>query len=286
MALVESLQRAIEYMEDHLLEEITVKDIAKQAHLSPYHFQRTFVILTGITIGKYLRRRRLTKAAQELCNSSTKVIDLDYKYGYQTPESFAKAFQKQHGFTPSEVRKGIGNLQSYNHLMIQVNLKGAEPMNYKLIKREAFQIVGVKKSFDCDEEFGQSNEIGHFWAQVGQDGTIDQLLGLNNGEIAGLIGATVDYSKETEKIDYWIATDYKGEIPKGLSSFELPAEKWAIFEVIGPVTDVIPEAWKKIYAEWLPSNDYEHSGSPSLEVYKSPDPTSPTAKTEIWIPVK
>lgn len=102
MELVRSLQRAIEYMENHLLDDITINDIAKQAHLSPYHFQRTFVILTDITVGEYLRRRRLTKAAQELCNSNSRIIDLAYKYGYKTPESFAKAFHKQHGITPSE----------------------------------------------------------------------------------------------------------------------------------------------------------------------------------------
>jgi len=210
MALVESLQKAIEYMEAHLLDDITIKDIAKQAHLSPYHFQRTFVILTDMTVGEYLRRRRLTKAAHELCNSRTKIIDLAYKYGYQTPESFTKAFHKQHGLTPSEARKGMGNLQSYNRLVIQVNVKGVEPMNYQLIERESFQVVGVKERLNCD------GDIGRFWSQVGQDGTINQLLGLNNGQISGLIGATVDYSKEDNEIEYLVGTEYKGSTPDGI----------------------------------------------------------------------
>lgn len=286
MALVESLQKAIEYMEDHLLDDITIKDIAKQAHLSPYHFQRTFVILTDITVREYLRRRRLTKAAQELCNSSTRIIDLAYKYGYQTPESFAKAFYRQHGLTPSEARKEMGNLQSYNRLVIQVNLKGAEPMNYQFMERDAFQIVGVKESFDCSEEFDQSKGIGRFWAQIGQDGTIDRLLSLNNGQISGLIGATVNYNEEDNEIEYWVGTEFKGNTPDGLVGYEVSSAKWVIFEAVGPVANVVPEIWKKIYSEWFPSNDYEHSGAPSLEVYKSPDPTSPTAKTEIWVPVK
>lgn len=286
MAMVEALQKAIEYMEDYLLDDITINDIAKQAHLSSYHFQRTFTILTDITVKEYLRRRRLTKAAQELCNNNTKIIDLAFKYGYQTPESFAKAFYKQHGITPSEARKGKGNLQSYNRLVIQVNLKGAEPMNYQLKELDAFQIVGVKESFNCDDEFSQSMEIGRFWAQIGQDGTIDKLLGLNNGHISGLIGATVNYSEEDNEIEYWVGTDYKGNTPDELVSNEVSAAKWAIFEAVGPVADVVPETWKKIYSEWFPSNNYEHSGAPSLEVYKSPDPTSPTAKTEIWVPVK
>ncbi|OCA92864.1 helix-turn-helix transcriptional regulator [Pseudobacillus wudalianchiensis] len=105
MALVESLQKAIDYMEEHLTDKITIEEIAKQANISPFHFQRTFVILTDMSVGEYLRRRRLTLAAQELSNASIKIIDLALKYGYDTPESFSKAFRKQHGMAPSEVLK-------------------------------------------------------------------------------------------------------------------------------------------------------------------------------------
>ena len=154
------------------------------------------------------------------------------------------------------------------------------------MERDAFKIVGVKETINCNEDFSQSREIGRFWGQVSQDGTIERLAGLNNGQISGLIGATVDYSKENNEIEYWIAAEFIGDTPNGLSSFEIPAAKWVIFEAVGPVIDVVPEMWKKVYSEWFPSNDYEYGSGPSLEVYKSPDPTSPTAKTEIWVPVK
>lgn len=88
MALVESLQKAIDYMEDHLLDNITIEDIAKQPNISPSHFQRIFMILTDISVGEYLRRRRLTLAAQELSSTNSKIIDIAFKYGYDTPESF------------------------------------------------------------------------------------------------------------------------------------------------------------------------------------------------------
>lgn len=286
MAWVESMQKAIDYMETHLLEPITIEDIAKQAHVSAFHFQRLFMILTDVSVKEYLRRRRMTLAAQELTSNDCKIIDLAYKYGYDTPEAFSKAFRKHHGMTPSEVRKGSRNLKSYNSLIIHVNLKGAEPMNYRLMERDAFQIVGVKNSFECGEAFNQSKEIGRFWAQVGQDGTIDRLLSLNNGQISGLIGATVKYNAENNEMEYWVGTEYKGTTPDGLAGYEVSSAKWAIFEAVGPVADVVPKTWKKIYSEWFPSNAYEHGSAPSLEVYKSPDPTSPTAKTEIWVPVK
>jgi AraC family transcriptional regulator len=286
MAIVESFQKAIEYMENHLLDDITIEDIAKQAHLSPYHFQRTFGILTDINVAEYLRRRRLTKAAQELCNTNKKIIDIAFTYGYKTPESFSKAFQKQHGITPSEARKGKGNLQSYNRLTIQVNLKGDKPMNYQLIERDAFKIVGLKETFSCNDNFAQSQGINRFWARIGQEGMINKLFGLNNGQISGLIGATVDYNKEENSIEYWIAVDSKDDAPEDFIIYKVPAAKWVVFEAIGPVIDVVPATWKKIYSEWFPSNDYEHGSAPAMEVYKSPDPNSPTAKTEIWVPVK
>ncbi|MFC5464195.1 GyrI-like domain-containing protein [Lederbergia graminis] len=159
-------------------------------------------------------------------------------------------------------------------------------MKYHLQERGSFNIVGIKELINCNDEFDQSKEIDRFWTQISQDGMIDRLLSLNSGQISGLIGATVNYIHEKNQIEYWVAVDSNEQSPEGLNSFEVPASKWAIFEVVGPVADVVPATWKKIYSEWFPSSDYEHSGAPSLEVYKSADPTSLMAKTEIWIPIK
>lgn len=286
MAMVDSLQKAIEYMEEQLLEPITIGDIAKQAHMSPYHFQRTFTILTDVSVGEYIRRRRLTRAAEELLNTDAKIIDLALKYGYDTPESFTKAFRKQHGMSPSDVRKGNGSLQAYNRLVIQVHLKGAEPMQYQVVEREAFQVVGLKQTFQCDGEHGPSQDINQLWAKYGQDGTIGRIAQWNNGPIQGMLGLTVDFSQERNELEYWVATEHTGPVPDGLSGFEVPASKWIVFAVTGPVAQAMPETWRKIYSEWFPSHAYEHSGAPSIEVYKSADPTSPTAQSEIWVPVK
>lgn len=140
MGWVESLQKAIDYMEDHLTENISIEDIARQASVSEFHFQRTFAILTDTSIGEYLRGRRLTLAAHELANSNSKIIDVAYKYGYDTPEAFSKAFRRQHGVTPSDVRKNIGKLKSYNRLVIQVSLKEQHRWNIKLLNETAFKL--------------------------------------------------------------------------------------------------------------------------------------------------
>ena len=285
MALVESLQKAIEYMEEHLLGELTMEDVAKQANLSPFHFQRTFMILTDSSVGDYIRRRRLTLAAQELTRTDDKIIDLALKYGYETPEAFSKAFRKQHGVTPTEARKGLGKLQSYNRLSIQVSLKGAEPMKYRIVEREAFQVVGLKRVCPCGGEAGVEG-IPQFWGEVHANGTIDALAQLMNGEIRGLLGMTDNYDAVKNTIDYWIAAEHEGEVPGEYTGMELPASKWVVFEVVGPGPTAIPEAWKKIFSEWIPSNGYEPAEIPAFEAYIDEDPYGANSLNEIWIAVK
>ncbi|MET3699023.1 AraC family transcriptional regulator [Bacillus oleivorans] len=286
MGWVESIQKAINYMEDHLLEDISAEDIAKAANSSAFHFQRTFNILTDLTIGEYIRRRRLTLAAHELSLQKCKVIDLAYKYGYDTPEAFTKAFRRQHGISPSEVRKYSGKLKSYNRLTIQVSLKGAEPMQVKILEKDRFKAVGVKREFSLENE-ENTKGIPFMWDEVHRNGTNDLLAKLNNGQIRGLLGVCVDQRAAKEQmIEYWIAVHYNGDTPEKLLELEIPASKWAVFEVHGPMPHAMQKVWKQIFSEWFPSSGYEHAGTPELEVYPHDNPTDPNYYSEIWIPVK
>ena len=287
MGWVESIQKAINYMEEHLLDDLTIESISRQANASAFHFQRTFTILTDISVGEYVRRRRLTLAAQEISRTNCKIIDLAYKYGYDTPEAFSKAFRRQHGVSPSEARKYIGKLTFYERLVIQVILKGEIPMKYNIIERDSFQLIGIKREFSL---VNGENLIGipKLWDKVNSDGTDDQLGKLNNGQIKGLLGVCVDKRilEQNETMDYWIATEYDGQVPEGYSSLTIPASKWVIFEVHGPMPDAIQEAWKRIFSEWFPTSGYEHAGTPEMEVYTDDDASNPDYYSEIWIPVK
>lgn len=287
MSWSESIQKAINYIEEHLHETITMEQIAQEVNASVFHFQRTFSILTDMSIADYIRRRRLTLAAQELINTDSKVIDIAYKYGYDSPEAFTKAFRKQHNVTPSEVRKQQGPLQSYNRLIIQVTLKGAEPMKYNIVEKEKFQVVGVKRTYNC--QTGENLQgIPQFWNELNGQGMDEQLFTLNSGQIKGVLGVCVpdENYKDNSLIDYWIATDHVGEVPENMLAMEVPASKWVVFEVRGPMPDAMQNAWKKIFSEWFPSNPYEPAGTAELEVYTDEDPTSENLYSEIWIPIK
>ena len=122
MNWIEGIQSAIDYIEAHLCEKIDYGKAAGAACSSSYHFQRVFGIMCGITLGEYIRRRRLTLAGKEL-TEGRKVTEVALKYGYDTPESFSRAFFKFHGMMPSRVKQG-GALNSYSRLRLKIDLIG------------------------------------------------------------------------------------------------------------------------------------------------------------------
>ena len=105
MGWMEAVGTAIQYVEEHITEDLSAEEIAKQVNLSPFYFQKGFAMLCGFTLAEYIRNRRLALAGGELAAGSEKVIDIALKYGYDSPDSFTKAFTRFHGVTPSQVRK-------------------------------------------------------------------------------------------------------------------------------------------------------------------------------------
>lgn len=148
MDWIVGIQNAINYIENHLTENLDYEQIAKEGFSSPFHFQRMFSILCGYTLGEYIRNRRLTLAGTELANSHEKVIDVAYKYGYDNPESFTKAFQKFHGVTPSQAHGSGVMLKSFSRLIIKVELKGGSIMNYRIEQKEPLTLFGYKAHFN------------------------------------------------------------------------------------------------------------------------------------------
>ena len=131
-------------MERHLTEPLDIEKIAGKALLSPFYYQRIFGALCGMTVGEYIRARRMTMAAQELACSENKVIDIAVKFGYDSPDSFAKAFQRFHGITPTQARESGTQLRSFAPLHIKISLEGGNMLDYKIVEKASFTIVGIK----------------------------------------------------------------------------------------------------------------------------------------------
>ncbi len=151
MEWVDELNRTIRYMEEHLTEEIRCGELAKIACCSAYHYQRMFAYLAGLPLSEYIRRRRMSLAAVDLL-AGEKVVDVALKYGYQSPTAFNRAFQAFHGIAPSAARDAGAPVKSFSPLHFTITVKGAEEMEYRVEKREAFRIVGVSHPLDRELE--------------------------------------------------------------------------------------------------------------------------------------
>lgn len=128
MEWIAAMQQAITYMEEHLMEEINYEDVAKHVHTSNYEFHRAFSFLTGMTANTYIRNRRLSLAGREIVETDTKITDIALKYGYETPESFTKAFTRFHGIAPKFAREESAKLLLFNPLVIKITVEGGKSM--------------------------------------------------------------------------------------------------------------------------------------------------------------
>ena len=153
MEWLEAMKEAVNYMEAHLMENITAEDIAAHINLSPFYFQKGFKIITGMTIGAYLRSRRLYLAALDVLAGNDRIIDLAYKYGYETPESFTKAFSRFHGAAPMQLKKNPDKLQVFQPLHIKITVEGGSNLNYTVEKMDPLPIIGLERIFSFDSAY-------------------------------------------------------------------------------------------------------------------------------------
>lgn len=265
------ISRAIAYIEEHLTEELDMDEIAARAYVSGFYFQKIFHVLCGFTIGEYIRSRRLTLAAQELCASDVKVIDLAVKYGYDSPDSFTRAFTRFHGVTPSAARKEGCPLNFAAPLKIKLTLEGSTMLEYRIVKKDAIIFLGVSRRFSEENSY---KEIPKFW---------DEFLKSEQAKtVRGMYGICLDGS--TKSFDYLIADECApdAEVPEGFEQRCLPGGTWAVFLCRGKLPDALQTVNTRIWSEWLPScKNYRLAGNYNLERY-----TEDPEYTEIWLPVE
>lgn len=283
MDWLNAMNNAVEYMEANITEKLDIEKVAKIALSSTFHFQRMYHMITGVTIAEYIRRRRLTLAAQDII-SGEKIINVAYKYGYETPEAFTKAFRKMHGMSPSAAREPGANLRAYPKLSFHISIKGDKDMNYKIFDKESFTVVGKQRRITMADEKNFS-QVPKFWDDCIKDGSYEWIS--SKADKLGVLGVSKDFDKYKDEFNYMIAVEeIEDNIPKGYVSATIPAATWAAFESVGPVTEALHDLVRRIYTEWLPSTGYQHDCAPDIEVYPVGDMTSKDYRCEIWIPIK
>jgi AraC family transcriptional regulator len=287
MDMLKDMNRALNYIEENLTEEIDFKEVARLAICSEYHFKRMFSFLAGITLSEYIRRRRLTLAAFELNSSDIRVIDAAVKYGYSSADAFTRAFQGLHGMTPSEARGNGRLLKAYPRMTFQLTIKGGIEMNYRIEEKEAFHIVGIMKRVPIVFN-GVNPEIAAMWKSLDEE-KIKKLKELSNMEPSGIISASTNFSEERmeEKggLDHYIGAATTRECPENMAQLGVPASTWAVFEAVGPFPSTLQNVWGRIYSEWFPSSGYEQAQGPEILWNEQKDTTVPDFRSQIWIPV-
>ena len=278
MEWAEKLNQSMNYIEEHLTDEIDYEQLGRIACCSTYHYQRMFTYMAGITLAEYIRRRKMSLAAVDLQGSDMKIVDVAEKYGYHSPTAFNRAFQSVHGIAPSAVKSEGVPVKSYPPVSFKITVKGAEEMNYRIETKDSFRIVGVSVPLhkDIEQNFAV---IPSKWQEVSENGTLQKLAGMMNMPPMGVLG--VSTCNDSEEWRYYIAVASSKE-SDGFEMYTVPAATWAVFPGEG-INESIQELERRIVTEWLPASGYEYGDGPDVEVYINPDPQN--AKYEVLIPV-
>ncbi len=294
MEWLTGIRQAIDYMEQHLEDDISAQDIADRVYVSPFLLQRGFSLMTGYGIGEYLRNRRLYQAAVDLRETKEKVIDIALRYCYDTPESFAKAFARFHGATPSQVRCGAA-FRVFLPLKIELTVQGGNQMDHRIVPMFPFKLIGFQRIFDNETSYSR---IPEFWNEIfrkyadpvyaGNDPANPWEQALADNGI-GEYGVCID-DIGGGRFRYLIAGKYTGgPVPEGMVLHEFPRSTWAVFNCTGPNPETLQSMNTRIFREWLPGNpEWELSGNATVEWYDCAggEMTDPDYRSAIWVPVK
>ncbi|MCL2547010.1 MAG: AraC family transcriptional regulator [Oscillospiraceae bacterium] len=291
MNVLGHLNEAMAYIEKNLDGDIDVQYAAQIACCSEYHFRRMFSFLSGMSLGEYIRNRRLAEAALVLSNTDEKVIDVALQFGYESPDAFSKAFRAMHGITPMQVRKSDVSIQSFTPMTFQLNIKGGHKMDYRIIEKGAFNIIGVSGRIPLIYN-GANSHTADVWKKLRQEDLL-VLMEYSVVEPKGILNVYANYEDKTVEgttLDYFVGIVADAILPERLMErynvLTVEASTWAVFTSVGKHPDAAQETWARIADTWFPSSDYEMTGAPELMWYESYDFGKFDFKTEIWLPVR
>lgn len=277
MNIIESFNNTIDYIETVLDDEIDEKQVTQLSGYSYSMFSRLFSILTETTLSEYLRSRRLTEAAVILRDTDEKIIDVAFKFGYESSDSFGTAFKNFHGFTPSEVRNGKP-FKLVSRVQLALSVRGGKSMNITIQKKKAFTVAGV------NEQNINSSLCPSVWGKLFEKYSHDELARLGSGQSVGVCHDVENPSTINYMAGYIVADIEKAK-SMDLDVLEVKEAEYAIVELTGRVPECIHDGWKYAMEVFFPEHGFVHSGSPDFEYYYEGDMDSPEYKMELWIPI-
>ena len=278
MEWVDRLNESIQYIENHLTEELDYRRLGQIACCSSCHFQRMFTYMANMPLSEYIRRRKMSLAAVDLQNGG-KVVDVAAKYGYSSPTAFNRAFRAVHGIPPSAAQALGTPVKSFPPLTFVLAVEGAAELNYRIETREAIRVVGLSAPLrqTIEENF---TLVPGMWQEAASSGALEELAAMMEGPPMGLLG--VSACGDGEQWRYLIAAA-TGKAAGRFEEYQIPAAVWAIFPGTG-TNRSMQELERRVVTQWFPTSGYEYDDGPDIEVYLNPDPSN--AQYELWIPVR
>ena len=248
MNWLESIEEAIGYIESHLKDEFSIEDVASHVYMSSGYFQKAFSMLCGFTVSEYIRNRRLAESGMELLSSGEKIIDIALKYGYNSHDSFTKAFSRFHGATPSAVRRGGCTLKAFAPLRLQFILGGGYIMDYRIEKQPGFEVL-LKVEADRLTYWSETDLNENQIRMI----STKQMYGGSRG------GLYRDMSSDSEHLE-------------GFELHYFPAVTWAVFVCKGSSrADAKQKTFNQITKEWFPQTNYRLDNTYSVMIsYQTP----------------
>lgn len=281
MDWIRNLNSTIDYIEEHIEDDISIDHLAGLSFSSKFHFLRVFTMLAGKPLGEYIRDRRMTRAANDVIHGDDKIIDLAAKYQYTSPESFTKAFKRFHGVSPIIARREKLVLQAAPPLRFQIDVKGAKRMKYRIEEKDGFKLIGTSRVVSMSNEKNYEM-VPQFWNELWENGTTQQLI-KEKGPLQ-VPGVCHDFDYDKEEFTYTAAVEFRPELEgKYETILDIPSSTWAIFE--GDQLGEMQPTWKRIFSEWFPATGYELLLTPEIEL-SYPENEDGTTNWEIWIPIK
>lgn len=287
MNWIKQLNLVIEYIEEHLQEEISYEEIAEIAYCSIYNFQRMFSYIASMSLAEYIRNRRLTLAAFDLIKEDNRIIDIAQKYGYDSQDAFSRAFRKFHGVLPSLVKSESVTLKTCPKLSFQITIKGAEQMKYQIEQWPAFKVVGISKKIKTDRAF---EIIPKIWNDAWKDGTMHKFMEFfPDYRPAGFLGIAAGGNwGNSDEMNYILAgtnhVDVAGcnyvSVPEGMEEFSYPSATWVIINADGEIPNAVQDVYRKFYSEWLIESGYKLANLPVIECYLQEN------HQEVWIAIE
>jgi len=266
----EHIQKAIDYIEENLTFDLEMADIARASCYSQYHFQRIFKEVTKLTPAEYIRKRRLTEVIMAMPDHSGSLSELAFRFGFNSKESFTRAFKMEHHILPTEYKRAMNSLKLYERLSFDIKPLIITP---RIAELEGFSL----RAFPCDEEY-----VPNFWNKYNCRKLSLRLTG-------GAVCADYGVSVYDGKLKYYIGVRSefaRGDL-EGTVEIKIPGGMYALFETPRAThydfVSTIHRTWEYINTQWQPENGYERKAAPEFETYIE---SSRSFKELIAIPIQ